>query len=202
MVEKVGHWRQLLASSLQANGHLKHSSYFQLATVRRDGRPANRTVVFRGFVDECDTLQFTTDARSNKIEEIHSNPRGEVCWYFTDTWEQYRVQGILDVISSSEVETRKKSLREKAWFESSAHSRLQFLGPAPKLPSLHSTSTEVKLDPTQGPVDAFCLVLFDPEEVDYLNVKKNRRVVFTHTPMSRMTEADSHETWSELEVNP
>ncbi|KAI5054742.1 hypothetical protein GOP47_0029887 [Adiantum capillus-veneris] len=57
---------------------LQHSSYFQLATVRRDGRPANRTVVFRGFVEESNILQFTTDYRSNKIEEILHNPRGEV----------------------------------------------------------------------------------------------------------------------------
>ncbi|MCO5606162.1 hypothetical protein L7F22_060349 [Adiantum nelumboides] len=83
MVERVAHWRQLLATSLQANGHLKHSSYFQLATVRRDGRPANRTIVFRNFVEESNLLQFTTDSRSDKIEEIFHNPRGEA------KWEQY-----------------------------------------------------------------------------------------------------------------
>ncbi|KAH7441872.1 hypothetical protein KP509_03G059900 [Ceratopteris richardii] len=77
-MERVTHWRHLLANSLVANAHVKHSSYFQLATVRKDGGPANRTVVFRGFVDETNTLQFTTDGRSNKIEEIHNNPRGEV----------------------------------------------------------------------------------------------------------------------------
>ncbi|MCO5605044.1 hypothetical protein L7F22_059221 [Adiantum nelumboides] len=78
MVERVAHWRQLLGTSLQANGHLKHSSYFQLATVRRDGRPANRTIVFRNFMEESNLLQFTTDSRSDKIEEIFHNPRGEV----------------------------------------------------------------------------------------------------------------------------
>lgn len=198
-MEKVPQWRQLLATSLQANAHLKHSSYFQLATVRKDGRPANRTVVFRGFADESDTLQFTTDSRSNKIEEIHSNPAGEICWYFTDTWEQFRIQGILSVLSNTDVETEKKNLREKAWFDSSPKSRLQFVGPAPKLPALETSQIEVKLDPSQGPANAFSLVLLDPEEVDYLHLKKNERVVFTRSAFS---ESDNQERWSQLKVNP
>jgi len=35
----------------------------QLATVRTDGRPAVRTVVFRGFHDDSNMLTFNTDTR-------------------------------------------------------------------------------------------------------------------------------------------
>ena len=36
---------------------------YQLATVRADGRPANRTVVHRGFMDETDRLLSISDIR-------------------------------------------------------------------------------------------------------------------------------------------
>jgi hypothetical protein len=40
-------WRALLQRSLDKNRSLAYARYLQLATVRPDGRPANRTVVFR-----------------------------------------------------------------------------------------------------------------------------------------------------------
>ena len=36
---------------------------YQLATIRADGRPANRTVVHRGFLGESDTLLSISDIR-------------------------------------------------------------------------------------------------------------------------------------------
>jgi hypothetical protein len=38
--------------------------FFQLATVKPDGKPANRTVVYRGFDSESERMLFTTDTRS------------------------------------------------------------------------------------------------------------------------------------------
>lgn len=56
--------------------------------------------------------------------------------------------------------------REKAWFASSPKSRLQYLGPNPGFPSLdEKPSQEFFLDPSAGPVDAFCLLVLDPEQV-------------------------------------
>jgi hypothetical protein len=40
-------WKALLQKSLALNSSLPQAKYLQLATVRPDGRPANRTVVFR-----------------------------------------------------------------------------------------------------------------------------------------------------------
>ena len=44
---------------------VKFSTFFQLATVRLDNRPANRTMVYRGFAKDSCMLTFTTDRRSD-----------------------------------------------------------------------------------------------------------------------------------------
>ena len=46
-------WRHLLNASLAANKSLAYSRYLQLATVRADGTPSNRTVVFRCVLCVC-----------------------------------------------------------------------------------------------------------------------------------------------------
>lgn len=43
-------WRSQLARALHRNRALADSRYLQLATVGKNGRPANRTLVFRGFL--------------------------------------------------------------------------------------------------------------------------------------------------------
>ena len=43
----VPQWRTMLQRSIGKNRSLAYSRYVQLATVREDGRPANRTVVYR-----------------------------------------------------------------------------------------------------------------------------------------------------------
>ncbi|WVZ55154.1 hypothetical protein U9M48_005854 [Paspalum notatum var. saurae] len=203
-------WRALLQRALDANAHLRHSTYFQLATVATGGRPANRTVVFRGFQENCDKIQINTDARSNKIGEIKSCPFGEICWYFTDTWEQFRISGSIDVIDGSNADPSKLQHREKAWFSSSVRSRLQYLGPQPGIPVLDDEQVKgIHLDPSAGPVDAFCLLVIDPEKVrqaffflillfvDYLNLKSNQRLMFTRNQMD-----DGSNDWMAVKVSP
>ncbi|XP_020531497.1 pyridoxine/pyridoxamine 5'-phosphate oxidase 2 isoform X6 [Amborella trichopoda] len=105
-------WKQLLLTALETNAHLKYSSFFQLvislsATVRPNGKPANRTVVFRGFQEGSDKIQINTDSRSHKIEDIKHCPFGEICWYFTDSWEQFRIEGRIDIIDGLNSELEK-----------------------------------------------------------------------------------------------
>eukprot|EP00249_Psilotum_nudum_P013097 c24151_g1_i1 orf=439-723(-) len=93
----------------------------------------------------------------------------------------------------------KLNLREKAWFASSMNLRLQFMGPHPKLPCLTKNSElQAQLDPEQGPVETFCLVTLNPEEVDYVNLKENRRVIFKRTEKTTVSIGQ----WTEMEVNP
>ncbi|XP_006649265.1 pyridoxine/pyridoxamine 5'-phosphate oxidase 2 isoform X1 [Oryza brachyantha] len=192
-------WRSLLQRALDGNAHLKHSTFFQLATVGGGGgRPANRTVVFRGFQEQSDKIQINTDARSNKIGEIRNCPFGEICWYFTDTWEQFRISGFIDVIDGSSPDPVKLQLRERAWFGSSVKSRLQYLGPCPGLPIPNDDLVkDVHIDPSAGPVDAFCLLVLDPEKVDYLNLKSNQRLMFT-----RNQKEDGSNNWMGEKISP
>lgn len=190
-------WRKLLSTSLETNAHLKHSKYFQLATVKLDGRAANRTVVFRGFVEGTDKIKFTTDSRTAKVGQIRANSYGEICWYFTDSWEQFRILGVLDLIDDSTTDPIKLSLRERAWFDSSIKSRSQFAGPSPRLPVLEG-GPEPQVDASQGPLHSFCLVTVEAEEVDYYNLKEGKRILFHRSVQGQ--NQDFH--WNEEVVNP
>ncbi|XP_047965226.1 pyridoxine/pyridoxamine 5'-phosphate oxidase 2 isoform X1 [Salvia hispanica] len=174
-------WKQLLLCSIEANSHLKHHSYFQLATVSSNNRPSNRTVVFRGFQDDADKILINTDTRTRKINDLKHCPFAEICWYFTESWEQFRISGVVDVIDGTTSDPLKLEQREKSWFASSLRSRMQYVGASPGLPAVASeqSSQSPSLDPSIGPVAAFCLLLFDPHQVDYLNLKSNERLVFT-----------------------
>ncbi|KAI8374189.1 pyridoxamine 5'-phosphate oxidase-domain-containing protein [Radiomyces spectabilis] len=101
-------WKKLLARQLQANIEKlgPSESYVSLATVRLDGTPANRTVVFRGFAGEhhehdlgweSDLLTITCDQRSAKVKEIKKNPSYEVNWWMSGTQEQFRLHGHIHV---------------------------------------------------------------------------------------------------------
>ncbi|XP_061998012.1 pyridoxine/pyridoxamine 5'-phosphate oxidase 2 isoform X1 [Rosa rugosa] len=191
-------WKQLLLTALESNAHLRHSSYFQLATIGSNGRPSNRTVVFRGFQEDSDKIQINTDCRTRKIEELKHCPFAEICWYFTDSWEQFRINGTVDIIDGSNSDPIKLQQREKSWFSGSLRSRLQYLGPSPGLPNLsEQPSNEVSLDPSTGPVGAFCLLVLDPHQVDYLNLKSNQRLSFTSTP-----SPNGEKSWTSERVNP
>ncbi len=65
----------------------------QMATVRANGRPANRTLVFRGFLHDSPRLTFVTDERSAKVGDLERLPWAEICWYFPVTHEQFRITG-------------------------------------------------------------------------------------------------------------
>ena len=49
---------------------VKFSTFFQLATVRLDNKPANRTMVYRGFAKDSCMLTFTTDRRSDLAQQF------------------------------------------------------------------------------------------------------------------------------------
>jgi len=87
-------WRSPLSSALHKNRSLPYARYFQLATVRANGHPANRTVVFRGFLEDTDQLKIITDSRSQKVDQIDQHSWGEACGYFPKTREKFRLAGL------------------------------------------------------------------------------------------------------------
>lgn len=56
-------WKGPLDAALEANKEDPTSRFMQLATVKPDGKPSNRTVVFRGFLGDTHRLHFYADAR-------------------------------------------------------------------------------------------------------------------------------------------
>ncbi|TXG63054.1 hypothetical protein EZV62_010048 [Acer yangbiense] len=131
------------------------------------------------------------------VEELKHCPFAEICWYFTDSWEQFRINGRIDIIDGSNPDSEKLQIREKSWFASSPRSRLQYLGPYPGLPQLSEEPQETSVDPSAGPVSEFCLLVLDPEQVDYLNLKTNQRLMFTST-QSQIGE----KCWTSERINP
>ncbi|KAH7659546.1 Pyridoxamine 5'-phosphate oxidase protein [Dioscorea alata] len=189
-------WKQLLQAAMDSHAHLKHSSFIQLATLGTNGRPANRTVVFRGFLDGSDRIRMHTDSRSCKIEEIKHCPFGEICWYFTESWEQFRINGKIEIIDKSTTDAIKVEQREKSWQSIAGKSKLQYLGPAPRSPYKEGPGIDYELDPSAGPFDAFSLLILEPDQVDYINLKSDERWIFT----SRMSNSDK--IWVPERVNP
>ena len=58
----ISPWPGTLSKSLKNNKKLAYAKYFQLATIR-EGQPACRTVVFRGFHEDSNNITFITDIR-------------------------------------------------------------------------------------------------------------------------------------------
>ncbi|KAK6142687.1 hypothetical protein DH2020_023035 [Rehmannia glutinosa] len=172
-------WKQLLIGSIQANSHLKHYSYFQLATISPNSRPSNRTVVFR--------LMISSTAHLLRYAGISLNR------------EQFRISGPVDVIDGMNPDPVKLQQREKSWFACSLRSRMQYMAPTPRV-SVYEQASQTQtpsLDPSIGPVGAFCLLVLDPDQVDYLNLKTNERLIFTSG-----LGVDGEKLWTSQNVNP
>lgn len=186
-------WRGEIERSL--SGDSATSRFMQLATVTANGWPANRTVVFRGFLPGSDALTFVTDARSQKVAHAAADPHCEVCWYFSETRVQFRIAGRLQVISESESEEKLLRYRRDAWDALSDKTKQQFYWPEPRtLRQAEKASEEISRD-TQKVPESFCLCLLQPEFVDYLDLNEwpHRRTLFSRQHSGK---------WTRQEVNP
>lgn len=188
-------WRSAIAHALHRNRSLVYARYLQLATVRANGRPANRTVVFRGFLEDTNQLKFITDARSEKADEIQQQPWAEVCWYFPNSREQFRLAGSLTLVNNYDI-SNLQSARIKIWQELSDAARLQFAWPDPGKARVQEAEAFTPPPPDAAqPLPNFCLLLLDPVEVDHLELRgePQNRIIY---------HFDENQSWSCAEVNP
>lgn len=189
------HWRPGLALALYRNRRSAQAHYVQLATVREDRRPANRTVVFRGFVEETDLLIFTTDDRSRKVEQVERAPWAEACWYFPDSREQFRLLGRSSVVRGGHPDRLLDEARLDTWRALSDATRLAFEWPEPGDTRADPTSFEVESPDPEHPSPHFCLLLLSPVEVDHLEL-----CGATQDRWSYMSSDGSH--WTVRAINP
>lgn len=195
MMESSSPWRSLLAGALHRHRSLPHSRYLQLATVRPDGRPANRTVVFRGFLNGSDRLQIVTDERSEKLAQIRENPWGEGCWYFPKTREQFRLSGQLTIVDAECGDASLQFRRREAWAKLSNAARSGFALPSPGQPRAETEAFDVPVPNPTDPLPQFCLLLLDPDWVDLLQLRPD--------PQNRwIYQRQPDRSWSVSWVNP
>jgi pyridoxamine 5'-phosphate oxidase len=164
-------WRSPLARALHRNRSLVYSRYVQLATVQANQRPANRTVVFRGFLEGSNQLQFITDQRSQKVEQLQTNPWAEACWYFPKTREQFRIAGKLQLVTHPTSETELSRVYQAIWQSLSDSARLQFTWPEPGQPKAPPEQFALNPPDANQPLPHFCLLLLDPMRVDHLELR-------------------------------
>jgi pyridoxamine 5'-phosphate oxidase len=187
-------WRIPLARALHLNRSLPYARYFQLATVRSDGRPANRTVVFRGFVPETNQLTIISDRRSQKTEQIQQQSWAEICWYFPKTREQFRLSGSLFVVDSRSTNAEHQQLFHQTWKNLSDSAREQFYWPTPGQPHDPNLEISTPQSDVERPAETFTLLVFDPTEVDHLDLRQH--------PHARCRYWNYEQGWQSETVNP
>ena len=186
-------WRSQLEKSLEHHRNMTEARYLQLATVTQQNRPANRTVVFRGFYEYKDCLKFAVDSRSEKVNQIAVQPWAEACWYFTQTREQFRFSGLLHLVQADNADLALQQARQASWQELSNSARLQFAWADPGKPRAEDADFAPPPPPVLEPLTNFCLLLLEPMQVDYLNLMGN--------PQNRYIYS-LNDGWSSKEVNP
>lgn len=169
-------WRRALEGALAQHAQIPFCRFVQVATIRLDGRPANRTLTFRFFLSG-DRLLFTADTRTEKLKQIANNPWAEACWYFTETRSQFRLLGQLHVIGETD-EQELVQARLRTWQERSDQARQSFTWPTPGKP-LEQPEAFNKPMPQQPP-ENFALLVFTVEQVEILDLscQPHRRTAY------------------------
>lgn len=182
-------WHNALQHLLERHAHLPQSRFVSAATVREDGRPANRMLTFRFFLNDG-RLVFTTDRRADKVHQLQRQPAMELCWYFTETRTQVRLLG--EAVAAEPGDPELAEARMRTWRERTEQSRLSFAWPEPGEPLAPPQAFEGPAP--QLPPDNFLLLLFAPQLVDVLELspQPHRRIVFEQGP----------DGWQEMAVNP
>lgn len=183
-------WHQSLLRSIEAHREQNGARIVQLATMGEAA--ANQTVVFRGFLPDTSSLMFATDCRSDKVRQVVNHPEGAICWYFSQSREQYRIAGLLCSVDGKSREQRLTAARIGLWADLSESVKAQFYWPSPG--KIRSETLE-KAPPTVHPPSSFCLLILEPKRVDCLHLGFTPHLRVIH-------EQQSDAKWSAREVNP
>lgn len=188
-------WWPSLVLALHQNRHAPYSRFVQMATVRADGRPANRTIVFRGFLNDTPRLTFVTDGRSTKAAELERSLWSELCWYFPVTHEQFRISGPTLLVRHDTLDPVLRDARRDSWRELAEVTRVSFTWPLPGAARDGRVPFPFAHPDPETPLSHFCLLILDPHEVDLLEINGNpqNRWIYRRTEEGR---------WNGAEVNP
>jgi pyridoxamine 5'-phosphate oxidase len=188
-------WRTTLLDSLQVNNSKAGSRYLQLATLDVDGYPAVRTVVFRGFLEGTDILLIHTDIRSGKVAQLTKQPNVQLCWYFSDTREQYRISGKVELVDENSTQWQQQRISQWQALSSSAKAAYFWSEPGAILALDDRNQPMLQIQEDELAVcQNFMLVLIHPKSVDHLQLKP--------TPHKRLSYQLVDNQWSKNALNP
>jgi len=194
----------------------------QLATVDpATGRPAVRTIVFRGFLPrtlvdtakgESSCLMFCTDTRADKIRHLKPSVEGslppvECCWWLDEPGVQFRISGHALVATAHSEDVVLRAAVEEVWARLGPSTRRTFFWPQPGAPRAAAGTASSEGDES---LDAahFALLIVVPDAVDELHLGGNqKRIVYWReghpcTSASSAIESTIDACWFEEAVNP
>lgn len=191
-------WRKSLEKSLEMHRHQVQSIYMQLASCSIDGQPKVRTVVFRGFVEHRNFLTIHTDIRSEKCTQYAENSSCEICWYFTESREQFRIAG--KVIQVNHESSEFAELRLAHWQQLSLAAKADYSKTIPGIPlptktPLTADSENLTAQQMAKPHNNFVLLLVQPSSIDH--------VMLLPSPHERvMHNCDENGVWHSRAITP
>ena len=154
-----------------------------LATVDEDLKPRARTVVLRGIDFNTQNLEFHTDIRSPKWDELSERPHAHILFYDPEKKVQLRFDGQVQLFGPDSIENK------TIWDKLSPFTKLTYCGQAPgiKICDLgriaKSTQTEVPSDEELAKGKAnFGVCMFKAQTLDWclLSRGENNRALFEY----------------------
>lgn len=161
-------WIPRLIKSLQLCRQSPESRYFQLATCNAEGKPSNRSLVFRTMDEIQGAIFVVSDLRTDKIADLRNNEQGAICWYFAHTREQYRFDVRGTILSLNDDGKTVATY----WHNMSEPGKKQFLWGVPKSPRVHREPLKANQQ-SNDPPEHFCVIKFTVQRADYLCLKGN-----------------------------
>ncbi|GAC1465344.1 MAG: pyridoxamine 5'-phosphate oxidase [Chloroflexota bacterium] len=111
-IQQFGRWFE---ETLHAR--VPEANAMTLATAGTDSRPSARMVLLKGF--DTRGFVFYTNYQSRKGEELATNPRAALVFYWHELERQVRIEGTVDVLAGREsdayFESRPMESRVGAW---------------------------------------------------------------------------------------
>jgi PPOX class probable FMN-dependent enzyme len=151
--------------------------------------------VWRGWLEPSELLQFTTDLRSAKVDQLQRLPSAEACWYFPTTREQFRLLGQTHLVGFDHPNPAWLRARLEVWRALPPETRLTFAGNAPGSARREAGPVRAKAIDLSTPLQTFGLLLLDPVQVDHLQLASS--------PHARQVYARAAGgSWSSRAINP
>lgn len=183
-------WQENISSAISASQNKATARFLQLATVDKDRKPAVRTVVFRGFLANTNSIIIHTDIRSEKVQQIATHNGAQICWYFVDPRLQFRVTGNIEIIQNSRTSKKHEQLIHEQWNSLSPEAKSSYetdlltptiAGPvvssdtSSNTNDIKNTSNETRSLPSPH----FAILLFHSTQVECLDLKPTPHTLIT-----------------------